>query len=78
MAPALGFEPRTKWLTATCSTAELRWIRQGWEGETDHLFRSWKDALDLNGHQVVFEDFSGWKKKSLVTPSAEGPRSRPG
>ena len=24
MAPALGFEPRTKWLTATYSTAELR------------------------------------------------------
>ena len=23
MAPALGFEPRTKWLTATYSTAEL-------------------------------------------------------
>ncbi len=25
MAPQEGFEPPTKWLTATCSTAELLW-----------------------------------------------------
>ncbi len=25
MAPAAGFEPATNWLTANCSTTELRW-----------------------------------------------------
>ena len=29
MAPAAGFEPATNWLTANCSTTELRWNISG-------------------------------------------------
>ncbi len=69
LAPGVGFEPTTKWLTATCSTAELprnilllkiasvgnaAIVREKKKDGKGHLFKTWlKKALILDSRLLI-------------------------
>ena len=64
MAPALGFEPRTKWLTATYSTAEL--CRSVNVSNISHDFIIVKQIFEK--FSVFFEKLQKSGRNSQFTP----------